>query len=285
MIYQVLLDHKICNTDSIRLFQVGIRDDPNACVYKCKNSGVYFLLGETEKPQTKPASLETTLRDDVRRKEQYIQHIGDNRWLDFGTGNGGILKQAIRKPGYTVVIDKQRAVCTQLKAEGHQVFTSLDVCPEKDFRYITMFHVLEHLDDPIEILKQIKDCMSPEGTIIIEVPNADDILLSFYESEAFKRFNFWSEHKMVHTRKSLMRFLELSGFNHIKIYGVQRYPFINHAYWLAKGKPNGHKEWAGLFDTKLEEVYQNTLKNMGKTDTLIAMAQKPKETTLIGKRK
>ena len=44
-----------------------------------------------------------------------------------------------------------------------------------------MFHVLEHMDDPVGFLRKVKEKFSRDGTLILEVPNVDDILVSTYK--------------------------------------------------------------------------------------------------------
>ena len=41
----------------------------------------------------------------------------------------------------------------------------------KPFDLISMFHVLEHLEFPVEELARLSECLSPEGLFAIEVPN------------------------------------------------------------------------------------------------------------------
>lgn len=65
---------------------------------------------------------------------------------------------------------------------------------EETFDVITMFHVFEHLKNPGKWLDEIARALKPRGILFIEVPNANDVLLSFYESEAFADFTYWSAH-------------------------------------------------------------------------------------------
>ena len=51
---------------------------------------------------------------------------------------------------------------------------------------------------------------------------------------------------------------------------VQRYPLSNHLYWLSKGKPGGHKQWAFLDDQQLNQNYEQQLAALGLTDTIVA---------------
>jgi SAM-dependent methyltransferase len=56
------------------------------------------------------------------------------------------------------------------------------------------FDVIEHLPDPRNLLERIKEHLGPTGKIIVEVPSADDALLTLYESDPFSRFTYWSCH-------------------------------------------------------------------------------------------
>lgn len=137
-----------------------------------------------------------------------------------------------------------------------------------------MFHVFEHLVNPLEELKKLHTKMSDNSRIIIEVPHANDFLLSFLENESFKKFTFWSEHLILHTRLSLQIYLEKAGFKNIVISGFQRYPLANHVHWLSEKKPGGHNIWDFLRTDALDCAYSEMLSNIDKNDTLIAYASK-----------
>ena len=53
------------------------------------------------------------------------------------------------------------------------------------FNLITAFHVVEHLKDPISVLRQLAELLEENGKLVIEVPNSEDALLTLYESEVF----------------------------------------------------------------------------------------------------
>jgi 2-polyprenyl-3-methyl-5-hydroxy-6-metoxy-1,4-benzoquinol methylase len=59
---------------------------------------------------------------------------------------------------------------------------------------ITAFHVVEHLPDPRAILKALANMLAKNGRMVIEVPSSEDVLLTLYDSDAFQRFTYWSQH-------------------------------------------------------------------------------------------
>jgi hypothetical protein len=176
----------------------------------------------------------------------------------------------------TVAVEPQESVRKVLIESGYEVYPSVDDVPYNNFDVVTLFHVFEHLIDPLGTLEVLKTKMSQGGKIVIEVPHAKDILIDFLDLDAFKSFTFWSEHLILHTRDSLRIFLEKAGFVNISIMGVQRYPLANHLYWLSRGKPGGHIEWAHLRTPELDAAYADMLAKIDNTDTLIAIANNVK---------
>jgi SAM-dependent methyltransferase len=154
------------------------------------------------------------------------------------------------------------------------MFGSIDEIPS-DLRLdiVSLFHVFEHLSKPLEYLKKIKSTLKKSGKIIIEVPHANDALISLFDLKEFKDFTFWSEHLILHTRNSLELYLKAAGFTNIIISGFQRYPLANHLHWLSKKKSGGHVTMAYLQSQNLNSAYADILNSIDKTDTLIAIAE------------
>lgn len=108
--------------------------------------------------------------------------------------------------------------------------------------------------------------------MILEVPNADDILLSLYESSSFADFTYWSAHLFLYTDKSLSMIIEENGKYWIESASqIQRYTIANHLMWLAKGLPGGHNEWAILDNKELNEAYYEKLRELKMCDTLFIL--------------
>jgi SAM-dependent methyltransferase len=157
---------------------------------------------------------------------------------------------------------------------GLTVFPKLSHLPpdiqEAGYDIITMFHVLEHIPDPRSLLGQLSTLLTKDGQLIVEVPSADDALLTLYHCAPFSHFTYWSCHLFLYTAKTLeMLFSQANlGINYIR--QIQRYPLSNHLYWLATGKPGGHEKWHFLDSPELRAVYEKQLAAIGKCDTIIA---------------
>jgi len=135
---------------------------------------------------------------------------------------------------------------------------------------ITAFHVVEHLQNPRGIISNLGKLLKPKGRLIVEVPSADDALLTLYDCDAFQRFTYWSQHLFLFNASTLTLLAEQAGLKVIAVQHYQRYPLSNHIYWLSQGKPGGHQRWSFMDTPELRQAYTNMLASMGRTDTLVA---------------
>ena len=133
-----------------------------------------------------------------------------------------------------------------------------------------MFHVLEHIQDPVQQLKDLSVLLRTGGSIYIEVPNANDALLSIYNSDEFRKFNANEEHLYTFNSENLKCIAAKSGFDVGYVKQVQRYPLSNHLSWLQSGKPLGQLQYDFLNDPELKDAYSSVLSKAGSCDTLFA---------------
>ena len=122
-----------------------------------------------------------------------------------------------------------------------------------------------------EKLQELVQIEKVHGKLIIEVPNANDALLTIYQNEAFSNFTYWSCHLYLYTKHTLELLAKKAGLKVEFIKHIQRYPLSNHLHWLSKNKAGGHEKWGNFLDSKdLNQAYENQLATLGATDTLIA---------------
>lgn len=287
-IKSLLIELGISTESSIVPYFPKVRDRNDVAVLKCEKSDVILLSSSDHMnmehynkrenlnhwgEKDRKVALLSALEDHQRRLEQFKYVIANKKWIDVGTGGGSMLDLLSPIASETFGVEPQDLARKSLTSLGYKVYPSMADVGEKDFEVVSLFHVLEHFQDPVNELKLIRSKMAPGGKIIIEIPHARDFLISFFENEAFKSFSFWSEHLILHTRESLNAFLRAAGFSNITIKGFQRYPLANHLHWLTKEKPSGHIIWQHLRTSGLDNSYADMLAGIDKTDTLIAIAE------------
>lgn len=288
-IEEQLVELGIINKSKVEEFFPKVRDRNDVKVLKCEQSGVIYLSSTNHIEQhhyndkkgtsywnsnTREDALKTTFIDDIRRFEQFKELVANKNYIDIGTGIGGVLDYFKNVAKQTSAVEPQDEIRELLNKIGYNVYNSIDSIPVGKVDVISLFHVFEHLTDPLGSLKKLHQSLTDNGKIIIEVPHAKDALIETFKSDAFKAFTFWSEHLILHTRKSLEAFLREAGFRNITVFGFQRYPLANHLYWLNTNKPGGHTQFMHLRNTSVEKEYSNLLNSIDQTDTIIAIAEK-----------
>jgi 2-polyprenyl-3-methyl-5-hydroxy-6-metoxy-1,4-benzoquinol methylase len=285
----ILLELRAIKESKIEIFHDRTRDRLDVKVYKCTESGVIFLSTSKHmtihhyeqktnfvygKDDSRKESIIASLEDTQRRETFLKPLIANKKWIDIGTGQGAILERLSKYAKDSAGVEPQAFANNELKSLGYKMYNNVEELENTDYDVVSLFHVLEHVIDPIDLLKKINSKMKVGAKIVIEVPHANDILISLLNLESFKDFTFWSEHLILHTRESLNLLLKYCGFTSIYVQGVQRYPLSNHLHWLSKNKPGGHNIWNFLNSSNIISSYETTLSGLNLTDTLLLTAIK-----------
>lgn len=266
-----------------------VRDDPSMTVLECATCRLVTLSsldhireGHYEHSGMHGASLptiESWLRDcesdDQRRFEMLRAELVNSNVLDFGCGAAGFLVKARTLARDVVGVEPELRV-REFWADRLSVYPSLDNV-SGTYDLITAFHVVEHLSDPRGMLQTLATRLSGAGRIVVEVPSADDALLTLFDCDAFQQFTYWSQHLFLFTAESLQRLATQAGLRVISVQQYQRYPLSNHLYWLSRELPGGHRHWGFLDSQALRDAYAAALSQIGKCDTLIAYLDRPPE--------
>ncbi len=262
-----------------------VRDILDLKIIKCQNCGLVFLenfdhINETYYNESRMMldqgfSIEKWIEEvekDIVYRIDLVKPLATSKsYLDFGCGSGQLLK-ALRYNAYNCAgVEKSYELRHYLKFEhGLKVFADIKDIKEEWYDIITMFHVLEHLKDPKQTLKDLGKLLNPRGRILIETPNVNDALLTLYKNKAFSEFTYWSCHLYLFNPYTLKKLIEDIGLEVEYIKQVQKYPLSNHLYWLSKGLPNGHNIWNFMDAFSLTKEYEATLSKLGYCDTLLA---------------
>ena len=195
--------------------------------------------------------------------------IKDSYVLDFGCGMGDFVRLTQEISKKSIGLELNNEVREYNNNNGITCIKSLAELNDDKFDLITLNHVFEHLNDPINILVELQKYLKDDGVIIIEVPHARDFLLETFNLKSFKNFIFWSDHLILHTKESLEKFAMKSGLYAKSIKGFQRYPISNHYNWLLNGQPSGHEIFHNLNNDEFHKHYEKFLDSIDQNDTLI----------------
>jgi 2-polyprenyl-3-methyl-5-hydroxy-6-metoxy-1,4-benzoquinol methylase len=138
---------------------------------------IYFQAGGTEQAVFDVDSGEALLRSErlVRHLLREVAFAHSGRLLDVGCGNGAFLSAFARAAtGWSLSgtewSDKYRAVVEAIPGVETLYTAPLDQVPGP-FDVVSVIHALEHIPDPVGTLEAVARKLSPDGVLLIEVPN------------------------------------------------------------------------------------------------------------------
>jgi 2-polyprenyl-3-methyl-5-hydroxy-6-metoxy-1,4-benzoquinol methylase len=266
----------------------SVRDNPNLKILECTSCGLVFLssfdhirddfyknseMHDKEVPKVQ-TWLNDTAQDDNRRFSYLKSVLPNRRLLDFGCGAGGFLLKARDLAETAHGVELETRLSNHYHESGLTVYQNLYDIPDdirgRKYDIITLFHVLEHIPDPRAILGKLSNMLTDTGQIIVEVPNANDALLTLYQCDSFSNFTYWNCHLFLYTTTTLQMLFNQMNLKANYIKQIQRYPLANHLYWLANGLPGGHQKWHFLDSSELHAAYESKLAAISKCDTIIS---------------
>jgi 2-polyprenyl-3-methyl-5-hydroxy-6-metoxy-1,4-benzoquinol methylase len=154
-------------------------------------------------------------------------------YLDIGCGDGRFLKlmekQGVeRQQIYGFELDEK--VVQALRAASYQVFCNrvedCDQIPENSLDLVTMFHVIEHVDDPARVVRKVFTWMAPGGVFAVETPNLDSLDARWFKETYWGGYHI-PRHWNLFTPTTLARLLTDAGFE----VAATRYQ-TGHSFWM-----------------------------------------------------
>jgi 2-polyprenyl-3-methyl-5-hydroxy-6-metoxy-1,4-benzoquinol methylase len=148
---------------------------------------------------------------------------GDGRYLYWFEQNGVPKEQIFG-------IELVSPAVSKLRAAGFQVFAErVEDCkeiPSNSVDLITMFHVIEHVEDPVAVLAQLTKWLTPGGVLALETPNIDSMDLRVFRRTWWGGYHI-PRHWTLFNETSLKRALRQVGLEPVQV----RYQ-TGHSFWL-----------------------------------------------------
>jgi 2-polyprenyl-3-methyl-5-hydroxy-6-metoxy-1,4-benzoquinol methylase len=112
--------------------------------------------------------------------ERLLTWICGPEVLELGFGDDQWTGKILARFGRTHVVDASRSLLDlaeekygpRLRAY-HSLFE--EFCPDKAFDNIVASYVLEHVEDPVQVLKRAAAWLKPHGHVLVVVPHADSL--------------------------------------------------------------------------------------------------------------
>lgn len=146
----------------------------------------------------------------LRKIESWL--TGTMRVLDVGCG-GGEFAYLLRTMGHDVqAVEPNRGYAEYAAREYGLAITRgfIDDAPLADggFDLITIWHVLEHTENPGAVLRKLRQALRPDGVLVVEVPNVEAVCQS-------PRSRFHEAHLYNFNAATLERLAAKTGLQHV----------------------------------------------------------------------
>ncbi|MUH35148.1 class I SAM-dependent methyltransferase [Zobellia amurskyensis] len=96
---------------------------------------------------------------------------GQKTLLDIGAGTGDFLLEAEKWKWSVQGVEPNRDARMRSREKKMELLPKIDVLPQTKFQVITLWHVLEHLPNLDEQIKNILKHLEEDGALFIAVPN------------------------------------------------------------------------------------------------------------------
>lgn len=153
----------------------------------------------------------------------YLPAVPDGTLLDVGCGNGSFLQrmerlgwvvEGVDPDEWAVAAAKKRGLSVRLGNLESQGF------PQGRFHAVTLCHVIEHVFDPLELLRECLRILKPGGRVVVVTPNGQS-----WGHERFGRS--WRgleppRHIQIFTPVSLEKIAREAGFPSVRVFTTVR---------------------------------------------------------------
>jgi SAM-dependent methyltransferase len=176
----------------------------------------YAYNYETINPVARKAK-EMLDRNKIAKIVRYCPQVPKS-YLDVGCGDGRFLRVmeqlGVPRAGlYGLELDKR--VVERLREQGYggvycERAEEVSSFPEGGIDLVTMFHVIEHVDNPGTVIGRVRRWLSPGGVFALETPNLDSMDARIFQRTYWGGYHF-PRHWNLFTPASISRLLTDNG--------------------------------------------------------------------------
>jgi 2-polyprenyl-3-methyl-5-hydroxy-6-metoxy-1,4-benzoquinol methylase len=162
--------------------------------------------------------------------------------LDYGCGDGSFLK-FMKSVDFSILGYEPNSKASQIansKIGSENIVHSLDTIKNNSLDIITLWHVLEHIPNPEEILYRLREKLKPDGFLIIALPNHQSYDAKFYK----ENWAAWDvpRHIFHYGKEGAINFFNLNRFD-----VLHTYPLPFDSFYISLISENYTKNPLGIF--------------------------------------
>jgi 2-polyprenyl-3-methyl-5-hydroxy-6-metoxy-1,4-benzoquinol methylase len=183
----------------------------------------------------------------------FARHIRGDSILEMGPAEGVMTELLASTGKQLTLVEGSSKFCTSLATRFpqavvvHSIFEQFE--PRATFDNIVLGHVLEHVEDPIDVVRRTARWLSPGGRVLAAVPNSNSlhrqaaVLMGLLQSESeLSDADRQHGHRRVFSPESFRRCFVAAGLE-IEVFG---------GYWL---KPLSNSQIEQTWNPQMLEAF------------------------------
>lgn len=195
---------------------------------------------------------------------------------DIGCGCGAFLDFVKGVAKECIAVEPSQTYRDIMRQKGYDTYAYMQEAMSEwrnKIELITSFDVIEHVEKPVEFIKEIHALLKTNGKAIIGTPTDAPIMRELLGNIYEQKLLFSTQHLWIFSEEALKKMTEDSGFRNMKVKYFQRYGMRNLLGWLLKKEPCSEIE--GEYVTPvLDAVWKNECSRNGMADYIVLYLEK-----------
>lgn len=176
-----------------------------------------------------------------------------NSVLDYGCGTGDFVQYLKSKQINSIGFEPTEQAFKIARKKHRSIYQSLEKIKSK-VDVITLFHVLEHVENYNEVIQNLKSYLNTNGLIIIAVPNHESYDAKFYK----ENWAAWDVPRHL-WHFSIKGMIQVADENNLKLMQIQPMPFD--AFYISMVSETYRNQ------SKLKGIWRGMLSNISALQT------------------
>ena len=153
-------------------------------------------------------------------------NLSDKKLLDIGSGTGDFLATCKADKWNVFGVEPSKEARAISEDKNVKAFSDISELEENNFDVITLWHVLEHVENLLEYIDILKSKLKPNGVLLIAVPNYKSFDAKYYKE-------FWAafdvpRHLWHFSQIAISKLVQQKGMEVIKTK-----PMVFDAYYVS----------------------------------------------------
>lgn len=269
---------KICGGEKTRVVYCGhIRGEADThFIYECGSCFTQFL----DKPNMELFDYQSGEYRERVGDDELARHIPDicvilppstmhgAVHVDVGSSDGGYLNFAGRFTSQSFGIEPS---ADNTLPSQFTTFSSLDDAMDElagKVDIITCWHVIEHVENPVDFLREMGELLKDKGKLYLSTPNRDEVLMRLLNTD-YAKFFYRAWHNFYFDECSLESAANFAGLKMLYCHYGHSFGLGNTLGWLRDKQPCG----AGLVlgeeqETQVDIMWKAWMEALRASDTL-----------------